>query len=50
MYFSYRHVTPFMIESIKSNRAIRQYGRSKPSNFDIRMITAEWEIWREHNE
>lgn len=47
---SYRHVTPSIIESTKSNRAIKQYGRSKPSNFDIRLITAVWEILREHSE
>lgn len=47
---SYRQVTPFIIESTNSNKAIKQYGRSKPSNFEIRLMTAACEICREHNE
>lgn len=46
----YRHVTPAIIESIKSNKAIKQYGRSKPSNLDIRLMTATCVICREHSE
>lgn len=47
---AYRHVIPSNIESRKFSKAIRQYGRSNPSNFEIRFSTAAWEICREHSE
>lgn len=43
-YYAHRQVTPFIIESRKSRRAIKQYGRSNPSNLEIRLMTAECEI------